>query len=129
MEALEAGDYQLVGAMMKRSHDGDRAGGCAVTDSLLDGLAERDADVALECGSYGCSTPRIDALCDLLNATPGVLGSEIVGAGLGGSVIALVEKPRADAVLETVRRRYYEPLGAAPKAFVCDAGAGSAVLF
>ncbi len=129
MEVLEAGDYGLVGAMMKRSHDGDRADGVSVTDTILDDLAARDADVALECGAYGCSTPRIDALCDLLNATPGVLGSEIVGAGLGGSVIAIVEKAHAKEVLEAVRRGYYEPLDAEPKALVCEPGAGSAVLY
>lgn len=129
MAALEAGDYPLVGAMMKRSHDGDRAVGLSVTNELLDDLSARDADVALECGAYGCSTPRIDALCDLLDATPGVLGSEIVGAGLGGSVIAIVEMARAAAVIEAVRRGYYNGLGAEPKAFICEPGAGSAVIY
>ena len=68
-------------------------------------------------------------LCDLLDATPGVLGSEIVGAGLGGSVVALLEKARAAEVLDAVRRGYYDPLGAEPKAFVCEPGAGSAVIY
>ena len=129
MEALEAGDYGLVGAMMKRSHDGDRAAGLSVTDAFLNERAAQNADVALECGAYGCSTPRIDALCDLLDATPGVVGSEIVGAGLGGSVIAIVEKARADEVLEVVSRGYYGPLDAEPKAFVCEPGVGSAVMY
>ena len=129
MEALEAGDYGLVGAMMKRSHDGDRAAGLSVTDAFLNERAAQNADVALECGAYGCSTPRIDALCDLLDATPGVVGSEIVGAGLGGSVIAIVEKARAEEVLEVVSRGYYGPLDAEPKAFVCEPGVGSAVMY
>ena len=105
------------------------AAGLSVTDAFLDERAAQNADVALECGAYGCSTPRIDALCDLLDATPGVLGSEIVGAGLGGSVVALVEKARAAEVLDAVRRGYYDPLGAEPKAFVCEPGAGSTVIY
>ena len=129
MAALETGDYPLVGAMMKRSHDGDRVAGATITDAYLDGLAARDADIALECGAYGCSTPRIDALCDLLDATPGVLGSELVGAGLGGCVVALVEKSSAEAILDTLSQRYYAPLGAEPRAFVCNAGPGSTVIW
>ena len=129
MAALEAGDYPLVGAMMTRSHDGDRVAGATLTDAYLDGLAARDADIALECGAYGCSTPRIDALCDLLDATPGVLGSELVGAGLGGCVVALVEKSSAEAIIDTLRQRYYAPLGAEPRAFVYNAGPGSTVIW
>ena len=33
------------------------------------------------------------------------------------------------AVLEAVRRGYYEPLGAESRAFVCEPGAGSAVVY
>ena len=128
-EFLEKGDSVALGEMMKTSHNGDRITGLRVTDAVLEDLAARNADIARECGAYGCSTEQIDALCDLLNATPGVLGSEIVGAGLGGSVIALIEKAKASAILETVGRDYYAKLGEPNRAFVCAASTGSSVMF
>ena len=97
---LKNHDYVALGEMMKASHDGDRLG----------------------CGEYECSTKKIDALCDRLNATPGVLGSQLVGAGLGGCVIALVERSAADSVLTDLVKDGYE-------AFNCVPSSGSTVSF
>jgi len=91
---LKEHDYAALGEMMKASHDGDRLGR----------------------GEYECSTPKIDALCDRLNATPGVLGSQLVGAGLGGCVIALVEKPAAGAVLADLAKSGYTAFASEPAA-------------
>ena len=99
------------------------------TDELLDDLAAKGRDVALECGAYNCSTERIDSLCDLLDSLPGVLGSSLVGAGLGGSIIALVEKAKAEDVLRTLEKKFYEPLGASCKADMYVPSAGSSALF
>ena len=95
---LKNQDYVALGEMMKASHDGDRLGQ----------------------GEYECSTRKIDALCDALNATPGVLGSQLVGAGLGGCVIALVEKSDAPSVLATLAQSGYT-------AFNCEPSFGSKV--
>ena len=126
---LEAKDYAGVGAMMKVSHDGDRLVKRDFSDAWLDGRIAANADVALECGAYACSTERIDALCDLLNRQPGVLGSSLVGAGLGGCVIALVEKARSAEILEALGREFYGPLGLECAARVYAPSAGSSVLF
>ena len=48
----------------------------------MDKLAVENADIALQSVAYGCSLEQIDSLCDLLNSADGVLGSELVGAGL-----------------------------------------------
>ena len=80
-------------------------------------------------GAYACSTPGIDGLCDLLDAAPGVYGAEMVGAGLGGCVVALVEKANAEAVLALLGREYYARNGLPPSAFVCVPSAGSCVLY
>lgn len=98
VELLKNGDFAAFGAMMKDSHDGDRLGR----------------------GEYECSTKRIDALCDRLNATPGVLGSQLVGAGLGGCVIALVKADSAQAVIDDLTRNGYN-------SFVCNPAKGSSV--
>lgn len=129
MDVLKAGDYQRVGELMKVSHNGDRVGGDAVPDELLDKQAESNADPAMQCGFYGCSVPQIDELCDLLNATDGVLGSELVGAGLGGCVIALVKKEKANTVIEKVGTRYYDRYGYPHEAKVYVASDGSSVMW
>ncbi len=91
-ELLRYGDYEGLGEMMKESHDGDRIGG----------------------GKYECSTVKIDCLCDRLNAMPGVLGSEIVGAGLGGSFIALVRRESVETVLEFLRGEGIKAIATVP---------------
>ena len=98
LELLKRGALKELGEMMKESHDGDRLGR----------------------GEYECSTVKIDALVDRLNAMPGVYGSQLVGAGLGGCVIALTE---ADAVESVVAAMKVDGL----EAFVCSPSKGSRV--
>jgi len=128
LEALENDDYHLLGDMMKISHDGDRVCDLCITDELLDKLYAEDAPLVLQSGTYGCSTERIDYLCDLLNGTDGVLGSQIVGAGLGGCVVALVEKEKAGAVIDRMNEAYYDKFGYKRSAHVYMPSSGSAVL-
>ncbi len=123
MDVLASGDFERLGRMMKVSHDGDRVVWPA------GGPSDAGGDPAEWHGAYACSTPRIDGLCDLLNSTPGVYGAQLVGAGLGGCVVALVAKERADAVLETLARDFYGKLGLPPAAFVCVPSAGSGVRY
>ncbi|MBO5714604.1 MAG: hypothetical protein J6R83_04195, partial [Clostridia bacterium] len=96
IDLLNQGRYEELGQLMKISHDGDRVGANRITDEMLDEWAKNNVDIAMQSGVYDCSTEQIDYLCDLLNSTDGVLGSEIVGAGLGGCVIALVKKSLAN---------------------------------
>ena len=127
MDVLKAGDCARFGELMKISHASEAPR--AVTDAVLDDLAARNVDYADAVGAYGCSTPRIDSLCALLDRTPGVLGSELAGAGLGGCVLALVEADCAEAVLDVLAREFYAPLGASPAAFVCAPACGASVLW
>ncbi|MBQ2334714.1 MAG: hypothetical protein II381_00295, partial [Victivallales bacterium] len=68
-------------------------------------------DLAFQCGAYACSVPQIDELCDLLDSTPGVLGSELVGAGLGGCIVALVKKDQAENIINVLNEKYYAKYG------------------
>lgn len=129
MDALNDGDYARLGEMMKISHNGDRKTGLHVTDAMLDELADANAEFSLQYGAYDCSTERIDGLCDLLNATDGVLGSELVGAGLGGCVIALVEKAKAESIIDVLNSGYYDQYNCEHAANVYTASPGSVVLF
>ncbi|MBE6810018.1 MAG: hypothetical protein E7521_03055 [Ruminococcaceae bacterium] len=129
MEVLKSEDYTALGNMMKISHNGDRIGVENVSDAHLEQLIANNTPFETECGSYACSTPEIDYLCDVLNATDGVLGSEIVGAGLGGCVIALVEKSKSDNIIEVINRDYYDKYGFTHAANVYSASSGSSVIF
>lgn len=128
-ELLQQGAYEEIGKMMKRSHDGDRVDAQPITDAMLDELIQQNAPFELQCGAYRCSTTQIDELCDLLNRTEGVLGSELVGAGLGGCVVALIRKDAADSVIDVVNKEYYDRFGYPHSAMVYTASHGSSVMF
>ena len=121
-DLLAKGDFVRFGELMKISHDGDRVSGRPFPRRESGGLED-------ECGAYACSTPRIDALCDLMNATDGVLGSELSGAGLGGCVLILAEKGKTPSVMETLNREFYDRLGLPRSAFVCNPSDGSRVFY
>lgn len=70
--ALEAGDRPRLGELLKASHR-----------SLRD--------------DFEVSTPEVDALVERLWRQPGCLGARIMGAGFGGSVLALLEAPQQPA--------------------------------
>ncbi|HPX40629.1 MAG TPA: hypothetical protein PLF51_09340, partial [Candidatus Hydrogenedentes bacterium] len=75
-------------------------------------------------GSYACSIPPIDRMVDIALETPGVLGAQISGAGLGGCMMVLTESRGAEEVVSRLTRHYYEPNGLEPgaSAFVPIAG-------
>lgn len=129
MQILGEGNYALLGEMMKVSHNGDRCGAVGISDGELDNLMLENTDIAMQYGAYDCSTPEIDYMCDMLNSEDGVLGSELVGAGLGGCVIALVEKEKADSVIQALNSKYYDKYNFAHAAQVYTPAPGSCVLF
>ncbi len=129
MQILDTGDYIGFGEMMKISHDGDRLSGFDVSDSAIRRLMKENADPAGVPGAYACSAEPIDELCDMLNATEGVLGSSIVGAGLGGCVIALCEKERSASVIDRINSLYYDKYSLPHMARIYMASSGSTVIF
>lgn len=71
------------------------------------------------------STPEVDRLTALAQATEGVYGARMMGGGFGGSIIALVQPGRAATALETILEAYSVYLGQRPGAFVVRAAAGA----
>ena len=132
LDYLEREDYTGLGTLMKISQNGDRVTGdypLRVTDEYLIKCAKENADIAHQPGAYGCSIREIDELCDMLDATEGVLGSQMLGAGLGGCVAALVKTAYADAVLEKLKKQYYDKNGYPMSAAVYLPESGSTVCF
>lgn len=138
---LQQRDMAAVGRYMRISHDGDRvsshdgswpwADGKPYDDPAMDELIQRCAAGQLlseEPGAYACSTADIDAMVDMLLRVPGVLGAQLSGAGLGGSMMALMHLSALDTAQKTLKREYYDIRGLSPVMLVCRPVAGCGVL-
>jgi len=75
---LRAGDARRLGHLLSESHR-----------SLRD--------------DFEVSSPELDAVVAAAEAFPGCLGARMMGAGFGGSVLALVEAAAADVFAATIR--------------------------
>ncbi len=126
---LRIGDMKTFGRLMSISHDGDRvtklAGGERVTsdnsypderiDALISDLESADPDrierasLWRQGGGYNASLPEIDTLVDIALATEGVIGAGLVGAGMGGCIVAIVRDEYAPDVIENMAQQYYNP--------------------
>ncbi len=147
--ALNQADMRGLGGLMKISHDGER---CFHVDdqlvdtpfvvdtsdghlqTLVDDLHSWDhrrvanAQLHRQPGAYRCSIREIDAIVDIACRTPGVLGAQIAGAGLGGCAMVLVEAAEVGRLKERLERLFYEPLGFPSGVMVCNPTAGSSLL-
>lgn len=79
---------------------GENARVLAFVEALQDGALARAGGLMGEShrslGGLGVSTPQLDTLVSRLEATPGVFGARLTGAGFGGWVVALSEPGALD---------------------------------
>jgi len=125
---LDRRDYPSVGAWLTHSHDGDRVSKRVngkrrawrppvLSDQFLGQLADAaeagapSADLTRQSGWYGASTFNIDEMVDLCHEVDGCLGAQIIGAGLGGCMIAVVHASAAEDVISHLKTAYFEPNG------------------
>ena len=128
-QCLRTGDMKTFGELMSISHDGDRVtkvvdGKRIPTDNsypdtridalmsdLESGEKQRMSQARLwrQGGGYNVSLPEIDMLVDIAMAALGVLGAGLVGAGMGGSIVAVVEDKYARQLIENMAEQYYRP--------------------
>jgi galactokinase len=79
VDALERRDFERLGTLLKESHQ-----------SLRD--------------DFEVSTPNVDALVEKAWAVKGCVGARIMGAGFGGSILALVQRGCEQALVDAVAR-------------------------
>ena len=99
-EALLKGDMEEVGRLMGEAHksySGDFEGSCM----------------------------EADAMVDLAQDIPGLIGARLTGGGFGGCTINLVEVGQAKAFAEELGRRYAAKIGIVPQIHVCHASGGA----
>ena len=135
---LSSGDLDALGRSMRASHDGDRvtvhrngkviAWKPRLDPRTLEDLASRQADLATQCGRYACSTEAVDALVDIACGVDGVVGAQLAGAGLGGSMMILARRGATDELIDRLGREFYQPRGLEFAAQVMTPVAGAGVL-
>ncbi len=115
------------GHLMNVSHDGDRVSGLNGKLTRLKSGLDTTLPVWEQPGDYACSTPEVDEMVDIALAT-GALGAQISGAGLGGSMMALVPAEHKDALVRAMLERYYQPRNIEPRHLEAVPSAGAAVI-
>ncbi|MFB0524323.1 MAG: hypothetical protein ACETVZ_02200, partial [Phycisphaerae bacterium] len=128
-QCLRTRDIKTFGQLINISHDGDRVTKlvegnrvpidnsypAARIDALVNDLQSGDprrvsrAHLWLQSGGYNVSLPEIDTLVDIALATPGVIGAGLVGAGMGGCIVVVVEEKHACQIIENMAEQYYRP--------------------
>jgi galactokinase len=81
VEALEARDVDVLGALMNASHESLRV-------------------------DYEVSTPGLDELVEIAREA-GASGARLTGAGFGGAIVAIAQPDAVDTVLGALRTRFY----------------------
>jgi len=67
-------------------------------------------------------------MVDTLLNIPGVLGAQLSGAGLGGSMMALMNARVLEEAQRTLKRDYYDIRGLSPMMIACRPVAGCGIL-
>ena len=97
--ALELGDLQAFGNLMRESHR-----------SLRD--------------DFEVSCSELDLMVELAEQAEGVYGTRMTGGGFGGCTIALVQVDCVEAFKRTVQEGYERSTGCKPEIYVCSAADG-----
>lgn len=100
VEALELGDHDWLGDLMRASHESLRI-------------------------DYEVSSHELDAMVAAARLVPGCVGVRMTGAGFGGCVVALVLRRRAQTFIELLLEDYEERTGLLGTAFITHADTGA----
>lgn len=136
-KALKEGHVEIMGDLMRISHDGDRVTSWRNSNALpfqfptedfaLDAFKQNRIPIWKQAGSYRCSTPAIDFIVDAALRS-GALGAQLSGAGLGGCAMALVQREKAEQVAEKVTKAYQKALGLELSWFIAQPCLGAQIL-
>lgn len=71
------------------------------------------------------SCVEADAMVELAQDLPGLIGARLTGGGFGGCTINLVERSQAPAFAEALGARYAAKIGIKPQIHICHASGGA----
>jgi len=135
-DVISSRDLKTGGRFMRVSHDGDRLvrfhsdatasrHNVRLSDRALNILAEKNSPLGDQSGRYACSTEAIDQLVDIADSLPGVVGSQLAGAGLGGCMMIAVHKNALASLNSRLRKAFYTPRGIKFNVHACAPVAGA----
>jgi galactokinase len=71
------------------------------------------------------SCSEADAMVELAQGLPGLIGARLTGGGFGGCTVNLVEQEHAPAFALALGARYAERIGIVPQIHICHASEGA----
>jgi galactokinase len=86
-----------------------------------------DASHASLRDDYAVSVPELDTITEIARAHPACYGSRLMGAGFGGSAIALIRAEAVEAFTAHVVEAYATATNLRPDVYICRPSAGSSV--
>jgi galactokinase len=101
-EALESGERELIGQLMRQSH-----------------VSLRD--------DYEVSCRELDAMAEAAWRAPGCVGARMTGAGFGGACVALVAQELVDEFVAETLREYDAATGLGGEAMACAIAEGARI--
>jgi galactokinase len=77
---------------------------------------------------FEASCEECDAMVELAQGLPGLIGARLTGGGFGGCTVNLVDVEQAAAFAETLGERYAGRIGIVPQIHICHASGGASRL-
>jgi galactokinase len=74
---------------------------------------------------FEASCPEADAMVELAQGLPGLIGARLTGGGFGGCTINLVVRAHAGEFLQSLASRYCSQTGIQPEIYICHASRGA----
>jgi galactokinase len=74
---------------------------------------------------FEASCPEADAMVELAQDLPGLIGARLTGGGFGGCTVNLVEQQHAAAFSRSLAERYSGRTGIQPQIHICHASVGA----
>ncbi|MHA1804957.1 MAG: galactokinase family protein [Promethearchaeota archaeon] len=120
---LKIKNFEEMGKLMYISHDGDRVVNfksfrarpsphdTKLTNQTLQRLitlllTSPSFKLQYMSGGYECSIPEIDFIVDLSKKIRGVKGAQLIGGGMGGCALLLVEKGYSKKIKQIILKKY-----------------------
>jgi galactokinase len=85
-------------------------------------MAEAHISYSLD---FEASCEECDAMVELAQDLPGLIGARLTGGGFGGCTVNLVERPQAREFSDALGQRYAARTGITPQIHICHASGGA----
>jgi galactokinase len=129
---LEKWGHEMTPNSLKRARHviTENARTVAAAEALIRGDLEELGRLMAEAhwsysGDFEASCAEADAMVELAQDLPGLIGARLTGGGFGGCTINLVERTEAAAFVEGLSERYAGQTGIVPQIHICQASGGA----